>query len=125
MLFRPIPDAEVVFRAVPEVMDYSVGDVFEHKGFMSTSRVASRAMTFGPRKDSKETTIGTLFEIRLPKGYNGIRTNANEAELILPHKSKFKVLSVQENVEGTVKFSSTVKENTTIKRVIVLEPVDE
>lgn len=124
-LFQPLLEDKVVFRGRPGHVDVKAGDTVPQLGYVSTSGSRHKAFQFGLKHwDEEYAEIGTVFELRLPKGYPVILTNYKEAEAILPHGKKFVIQSVTDNVKGDwVKSSKTQK--TTISRHIVMVPVDE
>jgi hypothetical protein len=86
----------------------TVGDVFEDKGYVSTTLDAGVAQQFGT---SGSMYQGLAMRLRLPAGSKGIFSsgykdqseenwdrNANEAEFLLPRGSKFKVTAIRGKV---------------------------
>jgi len=86
----------------------TVGDVFEDKGYVSTTLDAGVAQQFGT---SGSMYQGLAMRLRLPAGSKGIfpsgykdqseenwDRNANEAEFLLPRGSKFKVTAIRGKV---------------------------
>jgi hypothetical protein len=85
-----------------------VGDVFEDKGYVSTTVDAGVAQQFGT---SGSMYQGLAMRMRLPAGSKGIfpsgykdpgredwEKNADEAEFLLPRGSKFKVTAIRGKV---------------------------
>jgi hypothetical protein len=71
------------------------GDVIEGAGFISTSRSFSVASDFvGGGSD------GVLFQIHARAGTRAIITNPKEAEVILPHGARMRVLDVRRITGG-------------------------
>jgi SPP1 gp7 family putative phage head morphogenesis protein len=114
---KPLPKAITVYRglranefvgdddldAIKEALTDMVGEEFIDLGFGSTSIDMTQAAGFGGHSMNKIT-----FTITLPKGTKGMWMNgimpdsahADEAEFLLPRKSKFKVLSVKRGNNG-------------------------
>lgn len=84
---KPTPSNMVVFRAAPPEFvqgSQNYGDVFQDKGFVSTSLDSSFGETNG-------------YAIAVPKGSKGlfiaeVAPNPEEAEFLLPRDSKFKYI---------------------------------
>lgn len=83
----------------------NVGDVYEDKGFASTSLDADIATTFATIGLGRED--GLVLRMNLPKGTKGLfptsvtglsSLSSRESEFLLPRNSKFKILSNQGRV---------------------------
>ena len=96
---RPSEQEWTVYRGANEryFKTLSVGDVFEEKGFTSTS--ISPAMTL---KFTRFKNMPTILKFRIPEGKKIIYpSTSTEAEIILPPNQKFKVLKKYNSKVGT------------------------
>lgn len=98
-----LPEDMVLFRGgflkAEIAASMKPGSVVSDKGFVSASMSINVAGKFatGPLLASGEQRERVIIRIEAPKGSNGLihRTNSAEAEVILPHDSKFMVAAAK------------------------------
>jgi hypothetical protein len=83
---HPLPESPVT----PFWLELKAGDVFQDKGYVSTS-LRAEAITAFSYSHSTDTP-GALFEIHVPKGQRTLIGETFELERILPRNTKFRVL---------------------------------
>lgn len=109
--FQPLRTDVQVYRGVTKSMEWSVGDEFIDKGYVSTSLSSKVAVEgFGIKGFPSVSTNFVLYRIHLKKGqkFIGITKN-NEEELLLPRNTKFRVTGVSNDSRSyhtTARFGS-------------------
>jgi hypothetical protein len=109
----PLKESLAVYRGMggPLAKAVAAGDEFVDNGFTSTSLSSSKAADFA------FTPGEVVARIIVPAGYKGLGTGAGtENEFILARGTKFRVLSVQEDVPVSMR----VTEDEIIKRKMVM-----
>jgi hypothetical protein len=83
--------------ASPDLTGLKIGEVYDDKGFMSTTLDKATAERFGMRSGRAEDVPGaTVLEIRLPVGSRVIPMSGagTESELLLPRDGQFRVVEI-------------------------------
>ena len=113
-----------------------IGDVFEDKAFTSTTANPKVALQYASDIDGG---IGgelafhrnsAIFEIRIPKGSRAAMTGREEAQVILPPGTKYRVVDVRKNLKFTEEFTDEalgqrLAMDHSMRRTYVLEVVDD
>ena len=110
-LLRETEDDLRVFRGVPGESDVGPGSVVDFEHWASSSLSPSTAKAFASPK-------GDVWDIRVPSGSNVIATNPGELEVILPPKTRVRVLEVHERPKDFEGYES-------VERRIVAEVVPD
>lgn len=93
---KPITSETIVYRGIKSSpRKFKVGDTFIDKAFVSTSVKEWNANMYRRRSvQEREPKGGTLFRIKVPKGYPVAYLNFyNDQEILLPRNTKFRVIS--------------------------------
>ena len=87
--YRKLESGETVFRGIPETISSEVGDEIPLLTPTSTSISGQVATWFGGGSNGR---VGTMWEIRAPKGSKAIVSNATELEYNLQMGQKLRII---------------------------------
>ena len=92
-----------IWRGRRSRKDYVVGETIDEKAFgsWSTSYRTAQKFAIDTKIEGKraETTHGTLYRLRLPKGSRAVVENEVEQEVLLKPDTKYRVAEIVDNAD--------------------------